>query len=305
MPTAQTSDLHAFDLPDLEDVLSANEFKLLNEYLVRIGYTGSLEKTYECLAKLHECHALHITYDTLEIIAGEFSSEKNIYNTISRITTCKLGATCYPQNSVLQWVLSIIGFDSWMIGARTVHGVKNMANISARTHFMLCVRCEDVLYLCDVAYGSLRGPDFGIPIRPIPVVADGKIYRQFDHYFRIIHREGLYGRLLQWHNGSGEWNDVYSFTLEPSVLSDHKLVKLSVIKPESAFQCNYLCTRVTRKGRLYLLNRNLSICEGPVVTTSNIKSSSEMEHVLNHTFDIYPNEEQLRIIWSIAQKSKL
>jgi N-hydroxyarylamine O-acetyltransferase len=285
--------------------LSIDDRGCLDAYLKRIQYFGPLEKSFQVLCNLHEAHALHIPYDNLQMINNTFNVEPKLDQIICQIATNRLGAPCFQQNSVLKWLLTLLGFEVTLIGARTVHGMRDMSSISARTHVMLCVTWENEKYLCDVAYGSLKGFDFCTPIRPISVKADGTQLQQYGHFFRVIHKPELYGRLLQWHNGDRHWRDIYVFTLEPFLLADLKLTHLSVMKPGSAFSHNFICTKATKKGRLYLLNRVFIVYENGVKIRKVVQTMEEMKLILNDKLNNFPSDEQMTLIWKIVQKSKL
>jgi N-hydroxyarylamine O-acetyltransferase len=293
----------------LTQTLSQNECKRLISYLTRIQYHGPLTKTIQVLNELHEAHVFHVPYDTLEILCGRFKPLVDL-DEISCHADNKRGGVCFYQNSMFAWVLQLIGFIVRPIGARTIHGTTDMTKISPRSHYSLYVRLDENSegYLCDTAFSSLRGPDFGTPIRPLPVKADGTVYRQYDHYFRIIYRDDVYGRLLQWHNGDDKWRDVYSFTLEPGLESDNRLYHMYVMQEGSIFQSVFVATMATPKGRKYLLNRNYVVFENGVKQRMTINTVEEMVDVLNTEFgnQFTVTDKDIQYLWTqVKPRSKL
>ncbi len=71
----------------------------LNVYLERIGYTGAVEPTLDCLTGIYRAHLLAIPYENLDIHLGGYLSldEGQIFE---QLVTRRRGGWCYQMNGL-------------------------------------------------------------------------------------------------------------------------------------------------------------------------------------------------------------
>jgi N-hydroxyarylamine O-acetyltransferase len=82
---------------------------ILQTYLTRIGYTGSLEPNPETLNALQEAHLSSIPYENLDIHLGRTLplGETRAYE---KLVLEQRGGWCFEMNTLFAWALRQIGF---------------------------------------------------------------------------------------------------------------------------------------------------------------------------------------------------
>jgi N-hydroxyarylamine O-acetyltransferase len=197
----------------------------LKHYFNRIGYVGPVDPTLECLSGIHQCHALTIPYENLDIQMRRRVDldEERIFE---KIVTKKRGGWCYEQHVLFLWVLKEIGFDAKLVTSaveRREHGDEMIGN-----HTSILVELDQV-YLADLGLGD------GIRL-PIPF-CEGT-YSQGSLTFQLIKVDG-YCRFLN-HSFSNPTN----FDLTSEAADYELLIRKSDYlqsSPDSEFVQNLVC----------------------------------------------------------------
>ncbi len=178
----------------------------LDAYCARINYTGSRDPTLTTLRGLHFAHAHNVPFENLDIHLGQAISLQPA-DLFTKIVTRKRGGYCYEVNSFFAMILRAFGFQVHGLLARVLF---SNSGVRPRSHQLLSVMVDKEPWIADVGFGSccLREP-----LRLTPdVVSD-----QGPDSFRLKTDAGqsfILEALLV-----GRWQDLYEFTLEPSILS--------------------------------------------------------------------------------------
>ncbi len=252
-----------------------NEFCTVEGYLERIGYTGTLDNSYQTLAKLQEAHLKTVPYENLDIILGrELSLE--IPDLYRKVVINKRGGYCFELNALFRWLLLELGFTVTSYMARFL---RDETGIPMRRHHVLKVEADDgVSYLCDVGVGG------NIPTWPIPIVLD-KVSEQDNGSYRLQH-DDFYGWVLE-EIRKGEWSPVYSFTEEVQVPIDFIMPSFwCEHSPDSIFKKNIMVSIRTDEGRVTVANDEFRIFTKDGVQTFVPETEEARNEALKKYFGI-------------------
>jgi N-hydroxyarylamine O-acetyltransferase len=181
----------------------------LNEYAIRVGYTGEFAPDVETLHALHLAHATRIPFENLDVLLRR-PIRLDIESLWAKLVTGGRGGYCFEQNAVFAAVLEAIGFRVRRLAARVRMGA---VGIRPRTHMLLLVEAGDERWLADVGFGS-DGLLHPVALRP------GIESEQFAWKYRVV-EEGPNYVLQSWHPEG--WIDLYTFGLDESYPVDYEV----------------------------------------------------------------------------------
>jgi N-hydroxyarylamine O-acetyltransferase len=227
----------------------------LDAYFQRIDDNGSRDPTPETLARVVAAHGRAIPFENLDILLGRGISLEPLAIE-QKLVHDRRGGYCFEQNMLLLHVLKALGFSLQPLSAR----VRNQLSRSVtpvRTHVMLRVDFGEESWLADVGVGSLT------PTAPLRLELDS--HQPNSHETRRIVALGEWsgfgmrapnGRLFHQALLGGDWVDVNEFTLEEMHCVDREVANwYTSTHPDSKFRSGLLAARVTKTGRVSLLNR--------------------------------------------------
>jgi N-hydroxyarylamine O-acetyltransferase len=122
----------------------------LDQYLVRIGYSGSLDPTVETLCGLHLAHVTNIPFENLDILLGRAIS-LDLHSLEAKLVACGRGGYCFEHNTLFGAVLESLGFAVTRLAARVRFGSET---IRPRSHMLLSVKLDGEPWLADVGFGA-------------------------------------------------------------------------------------------------------------------------------------------------------
>ncbi|MEO8395483.1 MAG: arylamine N-acetyltransferase [Chloroflexota bacterium] len=242
----------------------------LEDYLQRIGYSGSLEPTLATLTALHRAHLMAIPYENLDIHRGGTLSVE-VDKTFDKIVTRRRGGWCFEMNGLLGWALRELGFDVTLLSSDVRS--EFVGDGSSGDHLVLMVRLDQRPYLVDVGFGNgLLEP---IPLEPGTYTQGFLTYHLLNEGERWFFQNHQYG-------GPG-----FIFTLQPHSMSDfskrcHELQTL----PESGFVQNTVSFHFTPQGYVALRGAVLTTVTAQGVTEQIVDNSATYEQVLNSQFGL-------------------
>ncbi|HTV71819.1 MAG TPA: arylamine N-acetyltransferase [Rhizobiaceae bacterium] len=137
----------------------------LQSYLDRIGYSGPIEPTLDCLRAVHRQQAMAVPYEDIDVQLG-VPLTIDIDAIFDKIVTRRRGGWCYELNGILGWALAEIGFDVTRVAGGVLREM--FGDWAITNHLVLLVKL-DRTYLADLGLGD------GIR-EPIPLEAGA--YRQ-------------------------------------------------------------------------------------------------------------------------------
>jgi N-hydroxyarylamine O-acetyltransferase len=267
----------------------------LQQYLDRIGYTGSLEPDLETLIALHRAHLQTIPYENLEIHFGR-PLGLNLERIFERLVLERRGGWCYEMNGLFAWVLREIGFNVQLVSTHVTRA--NGSMMVSGDHVALIVKLKtgletasQKLWLVDVGWGN------GF-LDPLPLEV-GTFRQGFLEYRLESHGETW--RFFNQQYGA----DGFSFTLEPQGFEQHRLEEFQErctwlqTSPESGFVRVAVCQRFTPEGINTLRGAVLTKIRSSGKLEQTISSFEEYEKVLRKDFKLeVPNLHELWVrVW--------
>jgi N-hydroxyarylamine O-acetyltransferase len=217
----------------------------LPAYTERIGFTGELRPSAECLRELHLAHATHVPFENIEVLMGR-PVRLDLASLWKKLVEDRRGGYCFEQNTLFAAVLEKVGFRVTRLAARVRMGATS--SITSRCHMLLAVQADGRQWLADVGFGgdALLHP---IAWRP------GETSGQFAWKYRLMVE--IPGYVLQTWRGDG-WVDLYSFTMEEQYAVDYEVANYyTATHPDSFFKKQLMVHLPGPEARVTLLHRRL------------------------------------------------
>jgi N-hydroxyarylamine O-acetyltransferase len=123
----------------------------LDAYCRRVGWSGPRAATFDVLSGLCLRHTSSIPFENLDILLGQ-PIKLDLPSLVDKLVTRRRGGYCFEQNSLLQAVLTQMGFRVTPLGGRVRLGVAPDAQ-TPRTHMLLRVDLDDGPCIADVGFG--------------------------------------------------------------------------------------------------------------------------------------------------------
>ena len=252
----------------------------LQVYLNRIGYSGTVEPTLNCLTAIHRLQAFTIPYENIDIQLGRHLN-RDRERIFDKLVSLQRGGWCYETHELLHWALVTIGFDARLVTAG-IHR-QEFGDVKLGNHTAILISLEKT-YLADLGLGD------GIR-DPIPLIEG--TYVQGTLTFRLERIENGYWRFF---NHAFAYPTNFDFRDEPldAALIDRNAEELQT-SVESIFVQNLVCQIMQPESVTCLTGRVLrhKTTEG---TTKRLVKASEFERVLVDVFGIHCPE--VTSLWS-------
>lgn len=250
----------------------------LAPYFKRIGYSGPTTPTLETLTQLVFHHTTSIPFENLSVLLGHGISI-DLPAVWNKLVEQHRGGYCFEQNTLLLYVLRVLGFEVTPLSARVRLGATRDMT-PPRTHLFLKVLINGKPYLADVGVGGLS------PTAPLKL--DSSEAQSIPHETRRIHREN--DRFYHQYDLGGSWADVCEFTGEEMPEIDRELGNhFTSTHPASKFRRNLMAALALKDGtRFALLNNEFTHRRGAeVLSTSVLNSPAELNRVLAEKFNLH------------------
>ncbi|MDD9268277.1 arylamine N-acetyltransferase [Paenibacillus sp. GCM10023248] len=251
----------------------------IQNYLDRIGFTGSLDGSAKTLAELQERHLHSVPYENLDIVERKALSldPQDLYH---KIVTRRRGGYCFELNALFGWLLREAGYPVTDWVARFWRDESLLP--PKRRHHVLKVEAEGINYLCDVGVGGI------VPRRPLALIED-VAQQQGEECYRLT-RDAAYG----WELGelkNGEWNRLYTFTEEPQLPHDYLFASYwCEHAPDSIFNKYPIIAIRTSEGRNTVSNQEFRIFTSSGVNAFTPQTEEAYKEALRTHFGISLSE---------------
>jgi N-hydroxyarylamine O-acetyltransferase len=246
----------------------------LGAYLRRIGFTGACSPTLQTLAGLHRAHATHIPFENLDLQLG-CPIVLDLESLQAKLVRATRGGYCFEQNTLFAAALEQIGFPVTRLAARVRLGA---TRVTPRTHMLLRVEAGGQSWVADVGFGG------GGLLEPIPLKS-GPPAKQDAWTFRLTREAEAW--ILQ-ALGSGTWQDLYAFTLEPQFPADFEVANhYTATHPSSPFVQTLTVQLPGPEAYTILRNRELTIERDGAVDRRTIDDDEALLQVLAKTFGLH------------------
>jgi N-hydroxyarylamine O-acetyltransferase len=251
---------------------------LIDPYLRRIGYTGSLAPTIETLHELVAAHVKSIPFENIDVLLGKpIALEREAL--VAKLVTGGRGGYCFEHNGLLLLVLEAMGFHVTPVSAR-VRLQRPRDFTPPRTHMFVRVEIDERPWLADVGVGALSPTaalrldtedEQNTPHEPRRIVREGEL---FFHQVRL----------------GTQWEDVCEFTGEQMPPIDREVASwFTSAHPKSHFKNRLLVALAGDAGVRYtLLNHELTFrrADGSA-ERHHIETPEELVAILAEVFDIH------------------
>jgi N-hydroxyarylamine O-acetyltransferase len=245
----------------------------LDAYLARIGVSRPPAPALEGLVALHRAHCAAIPFENLDILLGRpIALEPAALE--AKLVRARRGGYCFEQNTLFKAVIEGLGFRTTALAARVRAGT---TGIRPRTHMLLRVGLPEGAYVADVGFGA-----DGL-VHPVALVEGAETWvGSTGHRLR---REGQSWVLEG--NTTGDWTDLYAFTLEPQYPVDFEMANhFTSTHPRSPFVLNLTAQRSWPERRVVLRNRDLAAREGRATETTTVRDPAHLLEILESQFGL-------------------
>ncbi len=221
----------------------------LGRYFARIGYSGPQSPDLATLGGIIARHAASIPFEAIDVLLAH-PVELSPAAIDSKLIDRKRGGYCFEQNSLLQRVLSALGYRVEPLMARVLWIREPDAPPPAWSHMALRVFVNGVGYLVDTGFGSC------VPTAPLRF--DRTTPQPTPHEpFRLSRT--IEGYLLEAQLGR-DWVPVYE--VSPKICGEdaYRIANIAAsTHPQSLFRQTLLVTLTTEEARKILFANRLTI----------------------------------------------
>lgn len=269
-----------------------NDYRLQN-YLTRIGFSGTARPDLATLIAIHSAHVDAIPFEGLDPLLRR-PVKLDLASVQDKLVERRRGGYCFEQNTLLKGALEAIGFKVTGLGARVRWMSPPDSPPGPRTHMLLKVDLPDGPYLADVGFGACL---IDSPLQ----FKTGAEQRTGLGTYRLSEAEGLF--MLSAKQPAG-WRAMYMFNLEPQLQSDYELGNWFTSTNPAAPFLNVLIVERASRGKRYKLNNRRFVIEardGDVAEERTLGSPAELGQVLDETFNITPPDSIEEIFARISE----
>jgi N-hydroxyarylamine O-acetyltransferase len=244
----------------------------LDAYFERIAWSGSTDATYETLAGLVRAHMRHIPFENLDVLLGR-TIELDTDALQRKLVHGGRGGYCFEHATLFAAVLDALGFAPVRHSARVVL-VAPRTEV-ARTHMFLTLALPEGTFVLDPGFGGLA------PDRPLVLHDTAEPPpRGAPHWMA---RDGAFWVMRT--RRDGRTIDAWVSTLEEDNASDFIVANHYVAThPASAFRNRLLLRALTDRGRVSVMNRDVTIEDENGSRTSELASRAALRALLAQHF---------------------
>lgn len=249
---------------------------IVDGYFERIGYDGPRTLSLETLIGIHQAHTRSIPFENLNPLLG-LPVTLDINSIYNKIVLQGRGGYCFEQNTLFNYIITSLGFESTGLAARVMWNVAEGV-VPPRGHMLLMVKFKGSPYIADTGFGSLT--------LPWPLALTTGVAQKTSHEaFRFLSAADEY--ILQ-AQVKDEWRSLYRFSLTHQLIPDYEVVNYYMAThPSSYFTQNLAAARVDNGKRFALRNRDFTTHEtgGPSISRQ-IETVEELKLLLENVFQI-------------------
>ena len=247
------------------------------EYLKRIGYTGEITHTPQCLDDLILAHLATIPFENLDACEDHQVPSLDEHVLFEKIIRHKRGGWCFELNKLFFELLKGCGFQVMPVAVRITWMREEPA---ALLHRATVVTLENRPYLCDVGYGG-PGPKGVTPL------TDGEYEIQGESY-QIVTGQGETGDMVilkkRYH---GEYHEMMRFQNQRAEDADYAIMNFFCARADDSFFASKpVINLYTNEGNRSLIDHTLSLQRQGEKVTEECHSEEEKKEWLKKYFGI-------------------
>jgi N-hydroxyarylamine O-acetyltransferase len=258
----------------------------LDAYLDRVGYAGPRTATLDTLEALHALHPAAIPFENLNPLLG-WPVALDADSLQAKLVAGGRGGWCFEHNTLFRHALEALGFSVISLAARVLWNAAPGSPIGPRSHMLLLLDLDGLLYIADVGFG---GNVLTAPLRLEPHTAQATPHE--SHRLLPLENGFVLQALL-----SEEWMPFYRFTLEPQFPADFEVSNWYLCHhPTSFFRQLLMCARVRPDGRYALRNNALTIHRQNETEKRTLANAAALRSSLESDFGLQlPDSPELTV----------
>lgn len=247
------------------------------EYLNRIGFTGKVEHTAQCLDNLILAHLAVIPFENLDACEDHLIPSLDERVLFDKIIRHKRGGWCFELNKLFYELLKSFGFQVMPVAIRITWMKKETA---ALLHRATVVTLKDGQYLCDVGYGG-PGP------KGVTSLADGEYEIQGEEYQIVTDQEENKDMVVLKKRYHGEFHEMMRFQNQKAEEADYAVMNFFCARAEeSFFSSKPVINLYTKEGNRSLIDHTMSLQNQGEKVTEEYGSEEEKKEWLKKYFGI-------------------
>mmetsp|Transcript_8973 Transcript_8973/g.13791 ORF Transcript_8973/g.13791 Transcript_8973/m.13791 type:complete len:342 (+) Transcript_8973:84-1109(+) len=316
--TTDTKDAHGQEQQQEQQECNDDASPIVDQYLKAIDmsdYSESYPQSFEYLCELQKRHLDTFPFSSVEPRLGNKKYlSLDIKALLDTLVIKKRGGYCFQQNKLFFVVLKHLGYQVRLVLGR----VTNNKNVRpGLTHRFTIVDfgsssnnkegCNS--FLVDVSFGS-KCPTGPVPLERGSELVDPDFQRKFRVHYHPTDPDPLHLQVFM--PLDEDWFTTYKFTLNTSYCeADSEVGHFYSYQHPDAIFVNHLVVSKRQQSEekndvMIVQLHNLSLkyvspFDGQTIQQETIQSSTEMQRILQDTFDIYVNEEESRQLFAKSQ----
>ena len=253
-------------------------------WLERIGFSGPITPTLDCLNRLIFAHSHAIAYETLDIMLGR-PPALDVATLQHKMIFSKRGGYCFEQNMLFRAGLRSLGYQITSLQGRVIRGMAIDAQRPA-IHMLLQVALAEGLYLADVGFGNLA-PTCALLLKP-------QIEQETPHeLMRFIDVGGELTLQARLKHG---WEHIYRVIPYPRYDGEYEITNwYTGTHPETPYQGNIIVAKPgPNRTRVTMYNARVTVRDADGRAEKRwLANENEYVDVLRGEFGLNISEQEI------------
>jgi N-hydroxyarylamine O-acetyltransferase len=255
----------------------------LDAYLDRIGFGGPTAPSLANVTALLAAHMAAVPFENLDVLLGR-PPRLDLDGLTDKLVRRRRGGYCFEHGTLLGAVLERLGYRPDYHMARVI--MLSPPALAPRSHMFLVVRFAEGAFVLDPGFGGLA------PRLPVPLDGGPVSIEQERH--EMVPAGGL--RALHARVGDREC-DAWITTLEHHYPVDYEMGNhFTATHPSSAFTSRLMLRALTPRGRVNVMNRDVTIVTDGVAEKRTLETRADLRALLVEYFGFdLPEVETMRV----------
>ena len=220
------------------------------EYIDRMGYTGEIAHTPQCLNQQILAHLAAIPFENLDVCEDHLIPSLDVEDLFEKIIRHKRGGWCFELNKLFFELLKSCGFEVMTVAIRITWMKKQTAPLLHRATVVTLGRKQ---YLCDVGYGG-PGP------KGLVELSNGEYEIQGEWYRVQMHPSYTDGTAVIEKQYHGAYHEMMRFENKKAEDADYAIMNFYCARSEqSFFSGKPVINLYTAEGNRSLIDQKLII----------------------------------------------
>jgi len=252
--------------------------------LTRIGWRGSRASSFDTLAGVLRAHMTTVPFENLDVLLGR-GVRIDLDSVVAKIVDARRGGYCFEHGTLFQAALTQLGFAPVAHAARVI--MLRRREEAPLTHMVLTVTIDGRTFVLDPGFGGHA------PLVPVPLEEGQEVHDGSDRH-RMVRRDGEWVLEAQ---VDGTFTPLWTTALERAEPVDFLMANHFVSTfPVSPFVTSLMLRAFSPRGRVSMMNRDLTVRDGSAVEKSVLSDRAALRAVLASDFGFdLPDVERMRV----------